>query len=820
MTDLNIQYLGLGKISKTDLEKQFANDSRLDKILLIFDKINSLDGKHEDSISEIDLAEMMGLQFGKDNLGFKKYASLDNSHDGKLTDYELINYFETAKEFYGEEVLLEDYKKFLEYATQKGNEYYESKLEEVCSSTGMSKELVKNLGGAFVANEYTPVMRDNIKYYERTFDGYSELRDETGKLVELREKESINCDYEGCEQITTFGENGVATENYINHQTGEQTMFQYAKSPDEKSYKMHLKDGVAVKQSTGDGDNPWKDMKLEDVVLGAGSSDSIKVSFEYDTNNKLSEIKINDTKTNNYVPKAVMRDGIAFIDYVQEQTSMSDKTAEALQQMIDGGARYGEDFDLKVENGELKIVPKIKNETEEETPELKGEAFDKYKELVSKGIHAGEDFEVEYDKNGNFRYSYKNNQAREFDAEYKTEIYDKEGNLISSLTVKNGEIIRELRTENGIETITASFDDVFIQLLMEKNFSIAGEILGQDDVLSGGYNIFPMAEKYKQITGKELVADAYDEQKNNPNEGVANLMKKLLPQGGCYSTKDEAIKLYQEGYEQFKDILQFNPYDSQIADLLPKITRITHNANFYTEQINNDKYNVNFSNGEISIAKNGEQIGKLNVSNFPPNYVKNLLLQIPATVLADMIKSEVEIKLNDSLEDSFATRGLNGFYKAVGKGQITLDPNALIGNRAIKTIVHESGHMCDHIDNEENAIKAIKEIMKDPRIDMGRDKPATVNELLESLGTLQPVSIHDEKLKECFEKEYAKYRKNPPNVDINAKYALDSMAEFFAESYTLLNLGSCKSEYILANYFPESLARVNEIIEENRGYRD
>ena len=293
-----------------------------------------------------------------------------------------------------------------------------------------------------------------------------------------------------------------------------------------------------------------------------------------------------------------------------------------------------------------------------------------------------------------------------------------------------------------------------------------------------------------------------------------------MPQGGYYSTKDEAVKIYQEGYEQYKDILQFNPYNSRVADLLPKITRITHKDNSYTEQINNDKYDVNFNNGEISITKNGEQIGKLNVSKFPLNYVKNLLLQTPATVLTDMIESKVEIKLNDSLGDSFETRGLNGFYKAVGKGQITLDPNALIGNRAIKTIVHESGHMCDHIDSRENAIKAIKEIMKDPRIDIGRDKAVTVNELLESCGTLQPVSIHDEKLKECFEKEYAKYRKNPPNVDINAKYALDSMVEFFAESYTLLNLGSCKSEYILANYFPESLARVKEIIEENRVYRD
>ena len=56
--------------------------------------------------------------------------------------------------------------------------------------------------------------------------------------------------------------------------------------------------------------------------------------------------------------------------------------------MLDGGARFGEDFDLKVEDGKLKLVPKIKNETGKETPELKGDAFERYKYLVSKGIHA------------------------------------------------------------------------------------------------------------------------------------------------------------------------------------------------------------------------------------------------------------------------------------------------------------------------------------------------------------------------------------------------------------------------------------------------
>ena len=44
--------------------------------------------------------------------------------------------------------------------------------------------------------------------------------------------------------------------------------------------------------------------------------------------------------------------------------------------------------------------------------------------------------------------------------------------------------------------------------------------------------------------------------------------------------------------------------------------------------------------------------------------------------------------------------------------------------------------------------------------------------------------------------------------------------EFFAESYALLNMGTCKSEYVIANYFPETFARAKEIMEENRAHRE
>ena len=153
-----------------------------------------------------------------------------------------------------------------------------------------------------------------------------------------------------------------------------------------------------------------------------------------------------------------------------------------------------------------------------------------------------------------------------------------------------------------------SFDDAFMQLITEKNFAVAGEILGKDDVLSGGYNIYPAAEKYKQLTGKELIGDVFDaiqsETDKNKLAGMRNLMGKLQPQGaGFGDTKEDFIKNYYDGYNQFKDVLNFDPKNSQIADKLPKIQRTSKGTNAYTETVNNDSFDVQFNNGQITVSK-------------------------------------------------------------------------------------------------------------------------------------------------------------------------------------------------------------------------
>jgi hypothetical protein len=555
-------------------------------------------------------------------------------------------------------------------------------------------------------------------------------------------------------------------------------------------------------------------MRLDDIVFGAGTNDSTKVSFKYDENNRLAGLDIQDMKT----PKKVLiKDELERIAYITEQTTVDDAVAEAIQEMLDGGGRYGEDFDLEVKDGKLKLVPKVINETDGEIPELAGDAFNRYKELIGKGVHAGEDFDVIYQEDGTFRFDLKNNQATDFGASYKNEIYDSNGNFLSSLTVVGDKVIKETALNGERNTVEMPFEEAFMQLLIEGNFSIAGEILGKNDLLSGGYNIYKSADQYKQIFGRELIADVCDKKEVSKNsreqKAYKNLLNKLLPHSMYYGqSKEYAIQDYIDGYNEIKFVLDFNPYDSKMAGILPNNERIMNGEKSFTERCNNDKFEVEYDDKTIKISKNGKGVKEVDVSNLPPSYVQENLVKIPASVLYDMAICDIKLKVDDTVCERAA-----GYYKPT-ENSISLDPNVTSSNRLLQVIVHESGHMCDFINDVENAKRAVKELMKDPMMHIGRDKPLTLSEAVENLGTNQSVAIQDEKLSEIYKKEYENFIKNCPKINNSFTYALTDMVEFFAESYTLLNMGADKSEYVLINYFPQSLQRAKEIMEANREF--
>jgi len=841
--DIDIRNLGLANVTREQVKAKFANDPRLEKILTIFDNVEKLGEKENQKMMKegfdsfepkpgvIDDIDIMGMRLIKDGT---KLGVLDNNHDGNVTDWELSEYFSAAKESLGGDIELEDYRKFLGFIASEGNKAMEKEIEGFENKTGMSKELIDRLGGPYRAQEFKLVERDGKKYYEfETDDGFKEVRDVNGKLLEHREADGGWIGYEDCESITTYDENGETSTSYINHKTGEMTKFEYGKNPGDKSYKLHVKDGVAVKQLELSAEEDPRsrnvniNYQLEDIVFGAGTPDSTKVSFKYDENNKLAGIDIKDETLEEDKPRGFTTDGEVFLTHVpKKKTSVSSSTVEAIKSMLDGGARYGEDFDLKIVDGELKVVPKIKNETGKETPELKGDAFDKYKDLVSKGVHQKEDFEVEYDENGNFRYTLRNNQAREFDAEYKNEVYDKDGNFVSSMTVKNGEVISEKMVNGKKQLSTMKFEDAFMEMILVGDFSFAGEILGDTDLMAGGYNIYKFADEYKEKTGRELILDVYDKIQENPDaenvKGMRNLLGKLQPHGSSLTTSNDKrmriLENYQAGYNEFKELLNFDPYKSQVAGLLPKIERIQNGENAFTETVNNDKFDVKVEGGKLNVSKNDGKQLSIDISKIPPNYVKNIIMKINSSVLYDIASTGTQFKLNENMNrESTLSFGsaTNGYYDASSRS-INIDPNLTIGNKMVSVISHECGHMRDFIDDKDNAVIVLKERLKDPWLNFNQDKPVTLEELLEKQGTFQPSSVGNEKLNEAFKKGCEAYRSAKPNINSNAAYCTTSPEEFFAEAYALLTTGHCKSEYVIAKYMPEALECVKELMEQNR----
>lgn len=825
MDHIDISNLFLSNLSRKDIEKHFANDARLQKILNIFDKVNSLDGKNDETLSSIDFHEMRGLKYGeKWGNGDPRQAFLDNSNDGKITDYELEKYYAKAQLFFGEDIEINDFKKFLNFSATKGNDNYNKELEKASQESGMSKELIEKLGGPKHSKEYKAEIIDGKQVFLRTVEelNYTEILDDKGNLLETREKHSSNLDYEDWEQITKYKEDGSSSETYRNHETGDMTRFDYGKTAEDKNYKTEIKNGIAIKQSHQGSDDPyWKNMQLEDIVFDAGTPDSTQVSFKYDKNNKLVGLEIKDNlPPEDELPRGFTTDGVTYFTHIPKKTTIDKSVMQSLQKMINGGARYGEDFDLTIEDGKLKIKPKVVNNTDKDTPDLKGQALKRYQNLIANGVHNSEDFSVVYNEDGSFDYILKNNQARDFSSTFKTEKYDKNGNLLASISVANNEVITET-VENGQKNVLKqSLDDVVLELALGGKFDDLNQILGENGILEGGYDIYALADKYKETTGRDFASDVFDSAANGTTSG--GLKNKLVPHIlGSFNEKNSFLAEYQEGYEQFKEIRSFDPSESQIRNKLPKIgEKVQLSENHFQQKINNNTYDIKTQDGKFIITKDDGIERSLNISDFPSNFVKNTLSKIEANVLYDMAIFGVDFKLNENINSDAPIGNLtNGRYVYDHKekvAKIELDPNATIGERMIRTITHEAGHMCDMIDDKNNAINALKERMKDPWVGFGRDKPLTLNEMLEKSGTVQPSSLGDKDFLDCFNQEYELLIKNPPNVNDNSYYCTSSIEEFFAEAYALYTTGDCKSEYILANYFPKTFAMFIEKLEANR----
>ena len=301
---------------------------------------------------------------------------------------------------------------------------------------------------------------------------------------------------------------------------------------------------------------------------------------------------------------------------------------------------------------------------------------------------------------------------------------------------------------------------------------------------------------------------------------------------------DSKTEFYNENGELLEEItnhfgsesfINHNIKDLPNQYLIPKITRTIIDENSFNETINGVNYEVRFENNSLKIKRSNQEELSIDVSNLKQEFVQKVLMQVNAKTLYHIAKNKTIVKYSKMSD------GLNGMYEPKTN---TLYLNKRISNidEFKRVIVHEAGHIFDTKDDKEFATEVIKDMIKtNPKMNK---KGESLDKLLEKHGTRQLSSRLNQQLIDTINSEMQKAfgisvsipKADDPGLtsfvikdhilsnymqgaDINNLYALESVEEFFAESYSLIVSGNCKSAELLLTYFPESLKLVKEIIE-------
>ena len=762
----NVSHVRSAKITKESLTKAFEHSKRLNAMLTIFDAVNTFDDGIEVEENPNKLSSF-GLQAFSNRM--------DNGKDGFVNDWELDNYIKLYGDRFTNEVTKDDIKEFLDFANKNGQiideDYAKRKStvnEKIAKKLGVPKIAIDKITNRLAIGEdawqLKVITQNGKRLIKATFDeknhriydlqgnlleemgdGYSGVSSEFGDLGEIGDEFT---------NIAKYKNGEVVSDTYINETTGE--LIRY-----EGNSEYRLKDGVGIKRSV-DKNNK---VKIDELVFDNGEKGKTKLELKYDKEGNLSGLDIKDEKEQNPEPiiKGYGNDYWSYREILQksdksENKVITEQTMKMIKDLLDNGAKYGQDFDLEVKDGKINVKPKIKNETGKPTPELKGEALEQYKHLVTNNAHANEDFEVEYDEDGNFKYNYLNNQAREFGVDYKSEKYDKNGNKIYSMTVQNGIVTEEKMVNGQMQKTTTPLDDKLLDMCLKGDFAGASKLLGPG-IMNGGYNFYKLADKYKEQTGRELVLDAFHS--DQPN--AKSLCRRMTNGAFTEDTNEEwLMKNYNRVKADFEKITNFDAYKSPVADMLPRIQRTQTDKTHFTETFNGKTYNVTVGEKQITVSLNGQSYN-IDTSHSSKEYTQNVLSKLNAQVLYDMAISKINLRFDEKMEYA------HGEYK-YEDNTIYIDPNSTVSARMLQMISHEAGHMMDWIHDRDAAINMVKESLKDPLANMGRNKPITVDEVLKANGDFASVSRGDNVLKQLYYEELSAFEKANVQVDSEAKY--------------------------------------------------
>jgi len=744
-----------------DAKKLFGNvNSRLIYNFATFQKANN---QPENNLSEMDKEYMaaMGViefeegEFAIDDEKIAKYIDEHPDLKGVSTD-DFKNFFNA---------LIKTNTKISEEEDAKYKKQQYEKYPNIPKNIA-EKLLLEN-------NEQVKVINKNgKKYYEITDNegNYRRLNSD-GNVVAY--KSEVTAMGESSEYFNTLG---AAEEMLLFSDDGQEIGAQYKYGNGVTDYIDYQNNTTRRRMGKTTALYTGENNRLDSLSVNKGLMNETKLECSYDKDGNITDIKM----TQKALAPLKNSDGLAL--EVDTPIKMSDEEKNNLKNLINGGAKFGEDFSLELDgNNKLTINPLIANESEEEMPPIPQNIKNEVLNLAKQGLRNNRDYTIKYKKDGTFEIDFNTAKGRNYASEDTKITYSKDGNTKTTTSI-TGDTIQTKVEKHGVKNaISQKRNDAFLERLLYGDFEGATKLFGDISNPGRDFNQYNLFKEYEKLTNHKIIDDvfkAYDNGKITPET-----IGKLLPSTSFYVThkafttgekrteyEELARKAFEHQMKKIDEISNFDVSKSQIANLIPENKKEKISDTQYTETSNGATFKVTQGKDNITIAKDGKTY-TLDLKGVNAN-IQKLLFNCDANIIYRLASQNTKVNIySNTGKTGRNDDSVNGFYDPK-ENSINLNSETLSGKVMQRTIAHETGHSFQQYLTDD-----IVAVFKEER---------------------QNWQNSDEM-----------------NKNGDSAYCTTHIYEMVAESYALLTTGTAKSEYTLAKHFPKTFAMVKQMIEEN-----
>ncbi len=524
-----------------------------------------------------------------------------------------------------------------------------------------------------------------------------------------------------------------------------------------------------------------------DIKLNEGLPNEAKLEFELDENGKIKDIKVKNPDKND-LPKDVSPKTI------DSPIKLSESEKQKLIDFINSGKQFAEDFDLSVENNQVKIRAALSNRAKVSAPPVPDNITDEIFRLQEQGLLNNQDFKLSYTNDGKFELKLKTKNALyDKTADFQTVEYSADGKTKTTTTYKGDDVVKSTEAAGQKMESISKREDEFLEALLTQNWQKANDLLGLVSDPGGDFGFYAACQKYQDITGKNLMSELLKLKKAGQlgesliarlTPMVDRLALTLLNQTEQINADEHIQKSFDKHMNMYNEIAKFDPKTSQIGHLLPEIQRTQISENEYEEKIDGKTYHIKVENNQMFVTKDGKtfKIDLTGVNDFN----KSLLTQFNSKVLYRIASTDIKIQwgetfLQDQKRDENAgiviinpnDNNIAGYYEPE-TNSMKIFPKRFSRSFLLKTVAHETGH---------SLFDALKE--------------------------------HNEELENAFKEEYDAWQaSDEPFKTGQHTYCVTSLDEMIAECYALAVTGNSDGAYTICKHFPKTFAIIKRLIDE------